>query len=212
MRKRAWLALRGKIDEQTTESALLVKLKLIFEEKFRYDENGLPRVWKPTDDIDGVFKKATDSVSTSAFDWTDEMQVLALVPLYATIAPSDPVNAFELPSSIDHTDLEHPTFDFLSSLSLLSPSASNILSTRFRRESDAYYIEAKRSMVSSISQIPVWIYGVLVLLGWNEFVTVLRNPVYFMFLLVVGSGAYVVFQLGMVRPPILLFCAWPDET
>lgn len=65
LRKRAWLGLRAKIDEQTVENVLLVKLKLIFEEKFRYDEAGVPRVWKPTDDIDGIFKKAKDSVRTS---------------------------------------------------------------------------------------------------------------------------------------------------
>lgn len=50
------------MDEQTVESILLVKLKLIFEEKFRYDEAGVPRVWKPTDDIDSIFKKAKESV------------------------------------------------------------------------------------------------------------------------------------------------------
>ena len=62
LRKRAWLALRAKIDEQTAESVMLVKLKLIFEERFRYDDEGVPRVWKPDDDIDSIFKKAKDAV------------------------------------------------------------------------------------------------------------------------------------------------------
>jgi len=52
-------------------------------------------------------------------------------------------------------------------------------------------------MVSSISQIPVWIYGVLVVLGWNEFIAILRNPIYFTFLLLVAAGAAVTIQLGM---------------
>lgn len=125
-------------------------------------------------------------------------QVLSLIPLYAHITPSDPMNEFELPSSIDHNDLDHPEFDFLSTLQVLTETASTNLSTRFRREADAYYLEAKRSMVSSISQIPVWIYGVLILLGWNEFIAVLKNPLYFMFLLMMGGGAYVVLQLNMV--------------
>lgn len=42
---------------------MLVKLKLLFEDKFRYDDEGVPRVWKPDDDIDAIFKKAKDSVS-----------------------------------------------------------------------------------------------------------------------------------------------------
>lgn len=62
LRKRAWLALRAKIDEQTAEPVILGKLRGHFEERFRYDDHGLPRVWKPEDDIDGAFKKAKDEV------------------------------------------------------------------------------------------------------------------------------------------------------
>ena len=63
LRKRAWLALRSKIDEQTANSAILAKLRNHFEERFRYDEKGVPRVWKPDDDIDGAFRKAKEQVS-----------------------------------------------------------------------------------------------------------------------------------------------------
>ena len=62
IRKRAWEALRSKIDEQTTDPVILGKLRSHFEERFRYDEHGVPRVWKPDDDIDGAFKKAKDQV------------------------------------------------------------------------------------------------------------------------------------------------------
>jgi hypothetical protein len=62
LRKRAWLALRSKIDEQMTDAAILSKLRVHFEERFRYDEHGVPRVWRPDDDIDGAFKHAKDQV------------------------------------------------------------------------------------------------------------------------------------------------------
>lgn len=62
LRRRAWLALRAKIDEQTTDANMLVKLKLMFEERFRYDDDGVPRIWTPSDDIDAIFKKAKESV------------------------------------------------------------------------------------------------------------------------------------------------------
>ena len=42
------------------ESAILGKLRNHFEERFRYDEQGVPRVWKPDDGIDGAFEKAKD--------------------------------------------------------------------------------------------------------------------------------------------------------
>ncbi|KAM0748378.1 root hair defective 3 GTP-binding protein [Meredithblackwellia eburnea MCA 4105] len=186
LRKRAWLSLRAKIDEQTADSVMLVKLKLIFEERFRYDDEGVPRVWKPDDDIDAVFKKAKDAV-------------LGLVPLYSVIKPNDPSNTFSLPSSVDSSDLEHPEFDFPATLRILSDTKADELSARFRREADAYYLEAKRSIVSSISQIPYWMYGVLAVLGWNEFVAVLRSPVYFTFLLLAAAAAYITIQLNMVR-------------
>ncbi|GAA6012285.1 hypothetical protein JCM11491_007082 [Sporobolomyces phaffii] len=193
LRRRSWLALRSKIDEHTSETALLSKLKGVFEDKFRYDADGVPRVWKPEDDIDGIFKKARESV-------------LDLIPLYATIEPVDAANAFVLPESsaaadatpTASTDLE--PFDFAASLSVLSSAQRSTVANRFKRESDAYYLEAKRSMVASKAQIPVWIYGVLVVLGWNEFVAVIRSPVYFTFLLLAGAAAYVTWSLNMTGP------------
>ena len=62
LRRRAWLALRAKVDEQTSDTNILSKLRATFEERFRYDENGVPRVWKPEDDIDVAFRKARDQV------------------------------------------------------------------------------------------------------------------------------------------------------
>jgi len=55
--------LRTKVDEQTADAAIISKLRTHFEEKFRYDEAGIPRVWRPDDDIDGTFKVAKDKVS-----------------------------------------------------------------------------------------------------------------------------------------------------
>lgn len=69
LRTRAWLALRAKIDELTADTAILGKLRMHFEERFRYDENGVPRVWKPDDDIEGAFRKAKDQVCFSLRFW-----------------------------------------------------------------------------------------------------------------------------------------------
>lgn len=143
--------------------------------------------------------RASRSVGVAETDPRGDLQVLALIPLYARIAPSDPSNEFTLPSAPSASlSASDDDFDFPATLLLLSESKSDELATRFRREADAYYLEAKRSMVSSISQIPVWIYGVLVLLGWNEFIAVIRSPVYFTFLLLVSAAAYVTYHLNMV--------------
>lgn len=62
LRRRSWLALRAKIDEQTSDANILTKLRGNFEERFRYDDNGVPRVRKPEDDIDTAYRKARDQV------------------------------------------------------------------------------------------------------------------------------------------------------
>ena len=174
LRKRAWVAFRAKIDEQTADPVILGKLRSHFEERFRYDEVGVPRVWKPDDDIDGAFKKAKD-------------QTLELIPLYAKIQPQDPTLQYNLPedAAIAGTEESQSSddFDFDASLTVFSETKVLDISTRFRKDADAYYVEAKRLMVSSIAQIPTWMYGVLVVLGWNEAMAVLFNPLYFTMLL-----------------------------
>lgn len=178
VRKRAWLAFRAKIDEQAADPVILSKLRTHFEERFRYDDHGVPRVWKPEDDIDGAFKKARD-------------QTIELIPLYAKIKPQSLSLAYELPEDAIEasTDFDGAQgerggepFDFDASLVVLSETKVLDISARFRKDVDAYYVEAKRSMVSSIAQIPGWMYGVLVVLGWNEAMVVLFNPVYFAFM------------------------------
>ncbi|KAH0589536.1 Protein SEY1 [Termitomyces sp. J132] len=186
LRKRAWLALRAKIDELTAEPVMLSKLRAHFEEGFRYDDEGVPRVWKPEDDIDSAFKKAKD-------------ETLELIPLYSKIAPVDPAAEFSLPSEPSDS-LETEEFDFPSTLVIFTETKVLDLTSKFRKDADAYYVEAKRSTVASIAQIPYWMYGILVVLGWNEAMAVLFNPLYFTFLLICLATAYAIVQLGLVGP------------
>jgi len=106
------------------------------------------------------------------------------MPIYSKISPEDSSLEFTLPSDSDETAFGEGEFDFPSTLIIFSETKQMDLIGKFRREADAYYVEAKRSTVSSIAQIPVWMYGVLVVLGWNEAMAVLFNPLYFAFLLV----------------------------
>jgi len=41
---------------------MIIRLKEKFESVFRYDNNGLPKVWKPGDDIDGQFQLSLNEV------------------------------------------------------------------------------------------------------------------------------------------------------
>jgi hypothetical protein len=49
--------------EQLSDHAIMAKLRDRFEDSFRYDASGVPRVWTPNDDIDGEFRRAKEEVS-----------------------------------------------------------------------------------------------------------------------------------------------------
>ncbi|WWC89135.1 protein SEY1 [Kwoniella dendrophila CBS 6074] len=189
LRARAWLSLRRKLEEQTSDATILATLRSTFEERFRYDEAGVPRVWKPEDDIESAFTKAKE-------------ETLALLPLFATVSPTTSSLLPKLPSPETSFDAESDPipFDPSTAFVLLSPTKLLSLETRFKREADAAYVEAKRSMVSSVAQVPLWMYGILVVLGWNEAMAVLFNPLYFAMLLVLGASGYIILQLGLAGP------------
>lgn len=188
LRRRAWRALRVKIDEHTSDSLLLSKLRASFEEKFRYDENGVPRVWGRNDDIDGLFRKARD-------------ETVELVAVYSRIKPTDPTLLPSLPSEENpSSDGTEEPFDYEESLQIFSEAKQVDITSKFRREADAYFVEAKRSIVSSVAQIPYWVYGIILLLGWNEAMFVLFHPIYLFTIVVGGAAAYAIFTLNLAGP------------
>jgi len=63
-------------------------------------------------------------------------------------------------------------------------------------------VEAKRSAIGGMTQVPLYFYGLLLALGWNEIVAVLRNPLYFFLLFLLCIGAYVTYTLNLWGPMI----------
>ncbi|CAG8624179.1 19517_t:CDS:10, partial [Racocetra fulgida] len=133
LRKRSWLQLRKKIDDELADNMFLLKLRERFEEKFRYDDEGLPKVWKPDDDIDAHFRTAKE-------------EAIKLIPLFASI---------QIPDDVE-LDIPSDELDFENSLTILTETRQHDLSVRFKRESDAFYLEAKRSVVATTARIPYW--------------------------------------------------------
>ncbi|KAI7880440.1 root hair defective 3 GTP-binding protein [Lichtheimia hyalospora FSU 10163] len=178
LKRQAWLVLRKKVDEELADNMLLLKLRSRFEEKFRYDEHGLPRVWKPTDDIDSYFRRARDDAIT-------------LIPLFAKIDLKDDED-FEIESDED--------FDFKHSLIVLTEAKQIDITNRFKRESDAFYLEAKRSIVATTAKIPSWLLVVMIALGWNEFMTIIKSPLYLILFVLCISFGYVIYALNLWGP------------
>ncbi|KAK5723196.1 Dynamin-like GTPase that mediates homotypic ER fusion [Elasticomyces elasticus] len=204
LRRKSWGALRGKIDEEMMEGNLLLKLRENFEDKFRYDDEGVPRIWRPTDDIEGLYTRAREST-------LEVIPLLSRFKLAATSSPP-PLDAWigEAPSNVtsaDEEDLqpiggvdEDEAKSLEEEMTILSDAKAQDLSTRFKKTADGVYIEAKRSAIGGMTQVPLYFYGLLLALGWNEIVAVLRNPVYFIFLILLGAGAYVMWTLNLWGP------------
>ncbi|CAK3853102.1 probable SEY1 [Lecanosticta acicola] len=204
LRRKSWGALRDKLDEELMEGNLLLKLRENFEDKFRYDEEGVPRIWRPTDDIEGLYTRARESTLTL-------IPFLSKFRLSSTSA-SPPLDAWigEPPSTVtpaDEEDLQPiggvdeedgKTLD--DEMTVISDARQQDLMTRFKKTADGVYVEAKRSAIGGVTQVPLYFYGLLLALGWNEIVAVLRNPVYFILLILLGAAAYVTYTLNLWGP------------
>lgn len=204
LRRKSWVALRERIDEEVMEGNILLKLRENFEDKFRYDESGVPRIWRPTDDIEGIYTRAREST-------------LALIPLLSRFRLAESYAPPDLPGWIgpqpasaepeDEDDLtpiggvdEEEGKSLEEEMTVLSESKRQDLVVRFKKTADGVYVEAKRSAIGGITQVPLYFYAILLVLGWNEIVMVLRNPFLFLLLLIFAGGTYVAYTLNLLGP------------
>ncbi|KAM0244590.1 hypothetical protein ACHAQJ_010742 [Trichoderma viride] len=204
LRRKSWTALREKIEEEVMEGNILLKLRENFEDKFRYDEAGVPRIWRPTDDIEGIYTKAREST-------------LTLIPL---------LSKFKLLSSQSHPDLiefvgaqpsgveagdeedlapiggvdEEEGKSLEEEMTMMSENKRQDLVVRFKKTADGVYVEAKRSAIGGMTQVPWYFYVLLLVLGWNEIWMVLRNPLMFILLILLGGGTYTAWYLNLLGP------------
>lgn len=174
LRRKSWGVLRAKIDEEMMEGNLLLKLRENFEDKFRYDEAGVPRIWRPTDDIEGIYTKARESTLTL-------IPLLSRFHLPQTSSPP-PLDDWigDVPASVtpeDEEDLtpiggvdEEEGKSLEEEMTMLSEGKRQDIGVRFKKAADGVYVEAKRSAIGGMTQVPLYFYGILLALGWNEII------------------------------------------
>lgn len=206
LRRKSWVALRAKIEEEVMEGNILLKLRENFEDKFRYDDAGVPRIWRPSDDIEGLYTRAREST-------------LALIPLLAQFRLAATYTAPDLPSWVgsqpaaaepeDEDDLtpiggvdEDEGKSLEEEMTVLSESKRQDLVIRFKKTADGVYVEAKRGALGGITQVPLYFYGILLLLGWNEIMAVLRNPMLTVTALVLIGVTYLAYMTALLGPAL----------
>jgi len=174
LRRKSWGVLRAKIDEEMMEGNLLLKLRENFEDKFRYDEAGVPRIWRPTDDIEGIYTKARESTLTlipllSRFRHSQKGtpppldEWIGHAPAAATASDEEDLTPIGGVDEDEGKSLEEET-------TILNEAKRQDLTVRFKKAADGVYVEAKRSAIGGMTQVPLYFYGLLLALGWNEIV------------------------------------------
>ena len=174
LRRKSWGVLRAKIDEEMMEGNLLLKLRENFEDKFRYDEAGVLRIWRPTDNIEGIYTQARESTLT----------LIPLLSKFQSSYTSSPPplddwigNAPPEATPADEEDLtpiggvdEDEGKSLEEEMTVLSDAKRQDITTRFKKTADGVYVEAKRSAIGGMTQVPLYFYGLLLALGWNEII------------------------------------------
>ena len=179
LRRKSWGVLRAKIEEEMMEGNLLLKLRENFEDKFRYDEAGVPRIWRPTDDIEGIYTKARESTLTlipllSRFQFSHTSTPPPLDDWIGNAPPeATPADEEDL-APIGGVDEEEGK-SLEDEMLILSDAKRQDVTTRFKKTADGVYVEAKRSAIGGMTQVPLYFYGLLLALGWNEIVAGKKN-------------------------------------
>lgn len=175
----AWGVLLRVIHDTLTEDNVVRMMRDRFEDKFRYDDEEVPRVWTKVDEVEASFRVARE-------------HGLAMLPLLSLAATSAGVEI--MPESGVDEDSEGEAPPFAHILSDLQQAA---VKARFRRQADAAYTDARRLVMLLVTQIPYYIYLVIAVLGWNELMMVLRNPFLVMWGITLLAVAYGVRMTGM---------------
>lgn len=178
LRRDAWDGLRRKMGEEMSDINILQRFRNRFDREFRYDDQGVPRVWKPEDDIDEAYRKAREVT-------------FRMFPIFQKIG----INVAAINELLGDEDAVSEQ-----SLVLLGEAKTDDLFSRIQRDLDVSFTEAKRSVIFSSAQIPPWVFLLLVILGWNEAVAVLSNPLYFAISLAGLLGFYVLSATGLWGP------------
>ena len=164
---------------QTLDDHLMKK----FRNLFQFCEKGLPRKWEKGIDIEAIYISSLESVNE--------------IPKLFAINKLNPENE---KYSVDDEDVP-------GEIILLSKREINQLKTKFKSVSDVMFSNARTEQERNAvtTQIPAFMIVLLLVLGFNEIVWVISNPITLLFLLIailLGIAIWYL-NLGPIIFPVL---------
>ena len=160
--------------EETSDVNVVRRVRRVFDLGFKY-VGGVPRIWKPSDLVEEVYTEAKNAAELAL-----SSQIRVLV------------------SSVDDEQLFYGQ-----ELILLDSKRLKVVKERLELDMELAYIEAKRSMVATTAKIPPWFFVLTILLGFNEFVTVISNPMLFILLALLILGMCFIIHFLTCQVPYL---------
>lgn len=179
---------RGVVESKAKEEAgrVLIRMKDRFSTLFSHDSDSMPRVWTGKEDIRAITKTARSSS-------------LKLLSVMAAIRLDDEADSIEKTLALAlvdskgsaSTNKSFPSVDSLASSTwdevpatktLITPVQCKTIWRQFKTETEYTVTQAIAAQEASRRNNnwlpPPWAIVALIVLGFNEFMTLLRNPLY----------------------------------
>ncbi|CCK72960.1 dynamin-like GTPase SEY1 KNAG_0M01070 [Huiozyma naganishii CBS 8797] len=186
----AWSILSNVVHDYLKPDTIVSILRDRFENKFRYDDNDSPIMWKNEAQIDESFRIAKEHA----------LEVFNVLCIAKDSNNVEIVPDVDLAEGEDKYDVDSGVYHMERFAHLLNESEKEKVLKQFRRQINVSVIDSKRSIITATTHIPIWIYGLIVVLGWNEFMYVLRNPLYVSLLLMGFVGFFFLNKFGLWTP------------
>eukprot|EP00871_Galdieria_phlegrea_P000175 jgi/Galph1/1158/GphlegSOOS_G5738.1 len=168
----------------SSNTVIVSYLSRKFDNSFRKDSRGVPRVWKPGDDLDSLYLEAKQETEV-LLDTLSEVEIhISLKDLFQNLSKDEDL------TSVEEFDIAFEVF---------SVERKTNLQVKLEDYMKTAYTEAKRAQetIHTRSQVPGWLYIVMFLLGFNEMMAVLRRPLLLLLFIVLSPILYVVVQSNL---------------
>jgi hypothetical protein len=161
-----------------------------FGQAFKYDSDGVPRHWLPDDSVAEYFQKAREEGKK-------------VLELFIVLRLDEKMDDIEYLKDDNYDQLGDAKYR---DLIILSRDEDTNILEKYNEDSNEAFRQAKREQdnLRTTTKIPYYMFIVTAILGWNEFLTVLYNPLASVFFLLLAGVGFVLYKLGMLGPTLVM--------
>lgn len=207
---KTWISFHDVLHQLLSKDKLLNLLKQRFDDKYRYDKNGIPILYTNEHELENAFKIAKEYAVQvlpilSLAKLSDESEILPEYDIFDARLRVKHQERQYAPEDDDNDEGEQCFAEIVTEKQKLE------ILTQFKKLVDAQFVESKRGIVQHVTQIPYYIYLIIVILGWNEFMAIIRNPLFFSLVLILGATVYGLYTMNLLNPTIVVIQRLANE-